>query len=785
MREFRRVFGSRVWLGVLALLLVCNVALYAFDQSSRLNVPLGDYNERNEQWTETLAALTPEQGLAALQAQQDSGISWFIAQLLVQDEAAGVLDQEELASYRAQFPDLDAQMAAVRAGQVPEEDWAQNAVVERWMARLEYRQGYEARIASVAEQAQRIRSNPLFSKPGSFEYRNAEKTEADFGSISGITFSGQPNDVMESLIDNRANLIFSLCLVAVTVVLLLEPRRLGLELVERGCANGRCVLTLRRTGILLGAAFVGAALMIGSLLAAGMALYGQGIPLTEPVQTMAYFQNWTANTSIGGFLVWMVLFRTGGLWLTGLLLWLALSRFPSLPVGLVVSGAFLLLEYRWFTSYGVNDAGYPLASVNLFHLLSAEEVAGRYLNYNVFGYPVNERVVLPVLMVLFLGICAGALLLSAHFARGVRRSGRLARLWERLAVALRRRRRCRGLWRYEGRKGLIYSGGILLLAAGLLFLWQLEAPNLWMDQEEAMLAEYTRLYAGELSEDTLTEIELRRDEAWENYESMLRRGGEASLGVDLSAYQARCNALDRLVERYQTLLEQEEQGAENLQLVDETPLERIYGATGKTLRLQGSAAALLLLCFLLPGFFAPEERYGLRLTLLSAARGRDQLWRIKARWAFGLTGLVWLGWSGRELLLLRSVQVRWASLGASGQSLSYWNEGLGTLPIGIYIAGLYLLRLVGLLAACGVMLLIASRFGALLTAGGLGTAALLLPQVLALMGADWLENVSWCARLAGSGLTMKLVDWIWLALWLMGGTAAAVVSRAQWRRYRA
>lgn len=781
MGEWKRIFFSQAWLGVLALLLICNVALYAFEQTSSLYISVREYDECNDQWTQTLSELTPEQGLAALQSQQNNFISWSLAEWLVQDEDAGTLNEADLAYYRENYPNIDAQMEAIRAGQAVEDGRAQETVVEYWMERQEYWIGYEARIQSVAEQAQRIRSNPLFSAPGSFAYRNAEQTEEDYLSISGITFTTHPNDVMESLLNNRANLIFSLCLVAVTVVLLLEPRRLGLEMVERSYANGRCVLTLRRILALLIAAFVATILMIGSVLVAGMVLYGQSVPLGMPVQNMEYFQNWTANTAIGGFLIWMVLFRTGGLWLTGLLLWLVLSRFKSLPVGLVISGAFLLLEYRWFGSYGINDAGYPLASVNLFHLLSAEDVAGRYFNYDLFGCPVNERIFLPVLLILFIAVCTGVLLLTTYLSRGTRRNGKLAQWLEKLAVHLRRHRKNRPLWRYEGRKLLLYCGGLLILAAGVVFLRHLEVPYLWMDQEEGLLVEYTRVYAGELSEETFEEIKTAQAQAWEEYNQLTELTAENTMGVNISSYRARCDALDRLAERYQGLISLED---ESVQLVDETPLERIYGMTGKNLRLQGAACALLTLCLLIPGLFSLENRYGIRPTLLSAANGRSKLWRIKAFWAYSMAGIVWLFWTVRELLLLHGAQMRWEALAAKGLSVGYWNDLLGSMPIGTYITGLYLLRLVGLLCAGSLMLLIASRWSALLTAAGLGVALMLLPQLLSLMGPEGLEPISWCAQLAGPSLTLDWLRWLWLVVWGTVGITCALASQLQWRRYR-
>ncbi len=54
-----------------------------------------------------------------------------------------------------------------------------------------------------------------------------------------------------------------------------------------------------------------------------------------------------------------------------------------------------------------------------------------------------------------------------------------------------------------------------------------------------------------------------------------------------------------------------------------------------------------------------------------------------------------------------------------------------------------------MLAAAAGMLFLSARFPALLTAGGIGAAVLLLPALLSLVGAAWLSVVSWAVALAG------------------------------------
>ena len=73
----------------------------------------------------------------------------------------------------------------------------------------------------------------------------------------------------------------------------------------------------------------------------------------------------------------------------------------------------------------VNDKFHYLSSVNIFYLLSAETAAGRYYNYDIFGYPVNEHTVLGILLILFLILTVSLLIIFSHFTKGRRRSRRI------------------------------------------------------------------------------------------------------------------------------------------------------------------------------------------------------------------------------------------------------------------------------------------------------------------------------------------------------------------------
>lgn len=778
MRECRRILLSRVWLGVLVLLLVCHGGLFLRTQSERAGGSLRAYAEETERWGNILSALPPETGAALLEGSLQSVESWNAAW---EYNYSDTMDDSWAESFREEYPDFDDKVRAIRLGARVENGQAEASALRAWQERLSYQSCYADDISDVAEQAQRIRANPLFARSGSFDFRNAERTEADYTAVADVPLTLATDDAVNAYLNDNSALIFSLCLMIVTVVLILEPRRLGMEQVERSAANGQSVLTLWRLGTVALSALIAAIAMQGSSLLLGVIAYRQPLDLSVSIQSFAFFCHWTAKTTLGGFLLWHLLLRWAGLALAGLLFWLLLARIRSLPVGLVTCGGILLLEYHWFSSYGVNDAGYPLASYNLFHLLSPEAMAGRYLNYNLFGHPVRERTLMAVVLALLLLLAALALLATAHWARGARKLSFLTKLIQRIGETLRARRHPRSLWLYEARKALVYCGGAVLLCAAATFVWTRPVPVNYQGREEALLTQFVQLYAGDLSEATYDEICEKRVQADEEYKKAANSGDS----LTLEYLATRSSALEQLQERYHDLLTRQAAGERSLKLVDEQPLERIYGYAGQSFRLSCACAMLLGLCLTMPGFFSIEQRNGMNLTLLSASRGRNTLWRSKAAVSLGCTVFLWLAWTARELWLLHSIGIRWGSLAAAGASIGYWDAGLNALPLWLDLALFYLLRLAGLLGAWGGMLWLSTCFPALFSAGGIGAAVLLLPALLSLTGADWLQSLSWAAALAEDGLSFRWSKILWQAIWLATCSIGAVWSEKRWRRERA
>ena len=775
MKELKRILLSPLWLCALVFLVLCHTGLFVYEEIAFTNGSISTYTKETRRLQDALSGVSFNVGLTLLEEEKISAEGWQAAYAY----AGGSVDESFVELLRESYPDFDEMVNEIRQGKHVEHIDSVMQAISQWQRRLTYQEGYAQRIEDVVQQAKKIRSNPVFAKPDSFAYRNAAMTEEDYASIADISLTLVSDDIINAYVHDSSALLFGLCLMTVTVVLLLEPRRLKMEMVERATSNGRTILTIYRLIAVVLAGLVTTIALHGSVLLSGMFVYGEGIDLSLPVQNMEFFGTWTANTTTGGFLLWHLLFRWFGFVFAGMLFWLVLSRIRSLPLGLVTCSAILLLEYHWFTAYDMHDAGYYLASINVFHLLSVEDIAGRYLNYHLFGYPVHEKVVLTALLVIFVICLSFGMIASSHFYRSEHSFGRLGRVVSRIGALLRSRRKPRSLLVYECRKVLVYGGGFFILLSVIIFLWTRAAPVSYQSREEAMLSEFVRLYEGEVTDDRLEEIRTLRIEADKAY-------ANASVdNRDMEYLATRSYALQALEERYTNLLERKKAGEKGIMLVDEQPLERLYGESGKIFRLSESCAVLLGLCFVIPGLFSKENNNGMTLTLHSTLYGRSMIWKHKVLIALLMGLFLYLVWTVHDLFLLQDIGINWRSLLAGGNSLDYWQSDLSSLPLWCLMVCFYLLRLVGVLSSALCMFALSVKFPVLLKAGGIGVMTLLLPALLSLVGAKWLSGTSFAIALGGFGLSVTWKSLLWLLIWIVCGVVSILASYYEWRKYHA
>lgn len=782
MKEWKRIFGSAGWLAVLLLLFVGGILFFLKLQREQNPVSIQEYRRAHAAWQARLADLPAEAGISQLEAAQEELQNWGMADYLLR------LQSEDPSAYQRQVqsilerrPNLAYYIERLQAGESAPGGGAQLAV-ERWKARLQYISSYAASLEQIERQAESMKTISIFSDPDSFAYRNIEKTVQDFSAMHGQTLIPGNDEVVLSVLQDRTIPLCSLLLVLATVLLCLDERRRNLRNAVYATAGGRGHLALWRFGALALTAVVGAVIFFGGKLVVSMWFYGASIDGSRLIQSIEAFRYFPVPMSVGWFLALYALLHVLGVCLMGLLLWAVLSYLPR-NLGLILSAAFLCLEYYWFITLKSYDALPWLRSVNLFTFASMEPVFSRYINYEIFGHLIWEPVLVASVQAVLLAGCAAACV----FGQVRRRPKEQARFSQWCAgLRLRSSRKGCGLAGAEWRKSWITSKGLLVLAAFLLFAWtQITLPQQYLEQKDALLKQYYQKYQGPVTQETMDQINQEVTDAFQQYEelvSQLQGEGlpEQILSSELSFRLARVQALEELSGRAQALWEN---GDDSVWLLGEFVYENVFGESSLTWRVQNQSVSLLAIILLLTPIFGYETHSRTRTFLQTLPDGRGHLHRAKILLAAGAIFLIWLAGSAREWQLLAQNSGGYPGWQASGLSLAQWAPSLRHAPIALYLAVLYLCRLVGLLSAGMVVLLISNCVAFQTGSIAVSIVVLLLPAFLAsLPGAAWLAPISWPNQLAGIGMVPQSLYFVGFGA--IGGVTVWLSGR-RWRRYRA
>lgn len=554
-------------------------------------------------------------------------------------------------------------------------------------------------------------------------------------------------------------------------------------------------MALRRIGILALVSLIATALLHGGVLALGFYRYGGIGELDRAAQSIPLFKSLPVVTSVGGLLVRYFLLRAVTAFVVGLLLWLLLSA-ANTGVRWMIAGlaAFLAVEYSCYTFLPDQSVFQLLKYVNIFCYIDLPVLYTRYLNLNIFGWPVNIRRLaqaLSVPLAALLGVGCAALqsrmrprLASAPFAG-------LGLRWNALSDALRGRLRLTG---FEVYKLLVMQGGAVVLAVFFILILRVDMTA---QLSRTQADEYALRLQGELTEEKLAEIDSVRQEVDDRYDLVLHASDRLQSGEidwfefsDIVSANTNVTAEQTGIREVQLLARElsargEELGT-NLWLMDNIPYRNIYGPEASALRLRWNVLALLALSLLLAGSMAIEQTdSGLRHLLRAGARGRRALMGRKYILAGCAVVALWAVPTALELkALFESADT--AALAAPVQSLTFLSDFPLPVSIGLFLAGAYTLRLLVLLALGGVTLFLSSLFRRPEGACAAVCGALVIPSALW----TWLGLEP--LRFLSAAWTTDLMDLLSrsrgrpaaaLAAALAVLTLGAVCSAAAWRRW--
>lgn len=466
--EAKRVLGSRLFIAVLAGLVVLNCFFYLYQRPDTWEDPLVDGEVYHEQ-LEKLKDMSWEDAHA-----------WCIQ---YQEEA-------EAAMIEGMW-DYDSEVEEIRIA------------AAQLQGQYEHLMGYKPYLDKVQAHAKLLQSVNLFSEPDSPGYKNTVKTAQDFAKMQGAEVTaGHDLAVTEFFTDKWTD--YSIIIVICVVCgLFLSERKEGLWPMIHAASGGRWKMALRRTGLLFAASWVAALALVGSrILLCGIEYHGLG-EWGRTLQSIPMFHNVPVPMTVGQFWLFYISVKAIGAFWIGLVLWCILSSISNLGLALSAAGLGVGAEFAC-TAIPSSSMFAALRYVNLFSFVDFNSVFTRYLNLTVFENLISGSdlvlAMLPFLCIAFIALNVAI----AQRKHPVAPQNRLLRWFDGISKKLNPILAGGG----EVRKLLIKRRGILLLILLVVLVHKMEVPPRAYVAWDPFIQFYEQKYAGPITEEKLEQMEI-------------------------------------------------------------------------------------------------------------------------------------------------------------------------------------------------------------------------------------------------------------------------------------
>ena len=475
--EAKRILGSRLFIAVLAGLVVLSCFFYLYQRPDTWENPLVDGEVYHEQ-LENLKNMSWEEAHAwCVQYQEDADAARF----------EGVWDY-----------DSEAEEIRIATAQL--------------QSQYEHLMGYEAYLDKIQTHAKLLQSVSLFSDPNSPGYKNTVKTAQDFAKMQSVEVTaGHDLAVTEFFTDKWTD--YSIIIVICVVCgLFLSERKEGLWPMIYAARGGRWRMALRRTGLLFAASWIAALALIGSrILLCGMEYHGLG-EWGRTLQSIPMFSNVPMPMTIGQFWLFYISVKAIGAFWIGLVLWSILSSISNLGLALSAAGLVVGAEFAC-TAIPSSSMFAALRYVNLFSFVDYNSVFTRYLNLSIFGNLISGSD-LVLAMLPFLCIAFTALnVVIAQRKRPIAPQNKLLRWFDGISKKLNPIFAGGG----EARKLLIKRRGILLLILLVFLVHKMEAPPRAYVAWDPFIQFYEQKFAGPITDEKLERMELTLENTGDEY----------------------------------------------------------------------------------------------------------------------------------------------------------------------------------------------------------------------------------------------------------------------------
>jgi len=787
--ELHKIFGGKLFIGVLISLLIVNVFLLWYTNRPGDEIaPLESYHLLGEEFD----GLSNEQRLNYITEYYDT--------------IKGIALVERVRSYEARQNEQGDRLAENLKSQDPD---AYNRYYELWKAGTYLRfaqnirqeeafaeeisqemtmlSGYDGFLSEIKSKSETLSDISIFSKNTSdgFSARNIQKTAEDYARMENTSIR---YDISHGVVSAISFLVTDclafLFLFVFSFIMMFEEKGRNLYAFIKPTPRGRAVTMAAKIAVLAVYTAAITLLLYGSNLLYFHFTTGLG-NIDRSIQSIGTFMGSAINLSVGQFLLCFLLLKWLACFVIGLLVLFASTLLCKLPSAFGLCTALLLGSFALYTFIPDNSKITMLGHINLFGLFRVQDMLGQYLNLNVFGYPVSLfDLRLGVMLFLMVGLIAGGV---AAFRRTNRSHAAPLRIgilrWHIPGFAP-----GKGVLRNELYKAIrMNKAGLALAVYMLITLYSMVSTSIYLPPNEIVYKSYMNRLEGPVTQekaDFLEEERLRFEGIQSQLDSIDARLAEGVI-TDVQALEERqplerelfkAQGFEQVWARYLYLKE-----TPQAQFVYEGGYRELFGISEETGGMEFPAMCMMLIlcCYAL---FPVEYASGVSKLLESTPLGRSYLSKRKLQigMVFALIITVFGLLPG---FVTTAEAYGLPALSAPVRSLEAYTYMPPFLSIGVFLFLCFALKLLACLTVTLAVLAISKAVRNNIYALLLCALTIALPALLHAMGLEWAGYMSLvplfnAGTLLADGQTMQVFLYTVAAFAISGFCVRIIVRRS-------
>ncbi len=500
--------------------------------------------------------------------------------------------------------------------------------------------------------------------------------------------------------------------------------------------RGRAILAINRIVILLLSSSLIVILMFGSRIWLSGKIFGSGIHLNDPVQSIPRFQFIPAKMTFDSFIIEYLGIRIAALFLVGLVLWLLLSTAKNISIAAAITSLLLAGQYALFSLIADSSVLVPVRYINVFSFIEIGKIYEIYLNISLFGVLLSAKSLvislIPILICIF-SFCCVWYVPKKYPVAGMSFPERLLdKLRAKINPVFGKMR----LPVMESYKILFSLKGIIIIIA---LIWSVanyngvQIPE--MESKDFHALEYYEKYSGEVTAEKIKQLHSAFDTA-------TRQASEYT-GADMGDYfKSRISAIEMVLDDAQRIHEINISQGKNFQLIEPYAYLSLLSSDSEDYHRKRGVEISLLIILLLAGLFAYENEKRVKELILSTPNGRRKLVRVKIIQGIKFLLIFFIVFYGTEIISASQIFNGLSFLNAPAQSLQF----LGSLPYKMTLLELvvmvYVLKLLTLIVLFMLLSVLSAIIRKVSDAIIAGITLFIVPSVMVLLGYDSIEKLT-------------------------------------------